>query len=125
MVKCYLTRKEEAILLQVWGNMRKKRILFFTTKTTCVRRIRKLGKRDFIDAESFAARDKICRMFAAECFELAKEFAKNGDDKLSLQYAKLAAKLLGLSLRPKKLEDIEIIKKVLADLKAGESEEAE
>ena len=86
---------------------------------------KKLQKTDFVNAESFAARDKICRVFAAECFELAQKFAKDGEEKLSLQYTKLAAKLLGLSLRPKKLQDIEAIKKALAELKAEEPEEAE
>jgi hypothetical protein len=84
---------------------------------------KKLQKKDFVEAESFAARDKICRVFAAECFELAQKFAREGEEKLSLQYIKLAAKLLGLSLRPKKLEDIEAIKKALAKLKAEEPEQ--
>ena len=104
----------------------KKNIFFFTREIHRVfRRIaEKLEKKDFVNAESFAARDKICRIFASECFELAQKFAKK-DKKLSLQYMKLAAKLLGLSLRPKKLEDIEAIKKALAELKAEEPEEAE
>ena len=105
--------------------MREKKYIFFATETYHVfRRItKKLEKKNFIDAESFAARDKICRVFAAECFELAQKFAKQGENRLSLQYMKLAAKLLGLSLRPKKLEDIEAIKKALADLKAEEPAE--
>jgi hypothetical protein len=78
--------------------------------------------KDFVNAESFAARDKICRVFAAECFELAKRFAEQGEDKLSLQYTKLAAKLLGQSFRPKKLADIEEIKKALADLKSQDAQ---
>jgi hypothetical protein len=101
---------------------------FFSARETyrVFRRIaKKLNKRDFVEAESFGARDKICRVFAAECFELAQKFAKQGEEKLSLQYTKLAAKLLGLSLRPKKLEDIEQIKRVLAELKAEEPEGAE
>jgi len=96
---------------------------FFSARETyrAFRRIaQKLNKKDFIEAESFGARDKICRAFAAECFEQAQKLAKQGEEKLSLQYAKLAAKLLGLSLRPKKLEDIEQIKRVLAELKAEE-----
>jgi hypothetical protein len=105
----------------------KKNIFFFTRETYRVfRRIaEKLETKDFVDAESFAARDKICRVFAAECFELAQKLKKKGEKKLSLQYMKLAAKLLGQSLRPKKLEDIEAIKKALAELKAQEPEGAE
>jgi len=107
--------------------VQKKNIFFFTRETYRVfhRIAKKLQKKDFVNAESFAARDKICRVFAAECFELAQKFAKQGEEKLSLQYTKLAAKLLGLSLRPKKLQDIEAIKKALAELKAEEPEEAE
>lgn len=105
--------------------MREKKYIFFTQETYRVfRRVaKKLQKKDFVEAESFAARDKICRVFAAECFELAQKFAREGEEKLSLQYIKLAAKLLGLSLRPKKLEDIEAIKKALAKLKAEEPEQ--
>jgi len=106
--------------------MREKKYIFFAQETYHVfRRItKKLQKKDFIQAESFAARDKICRVFAAECFELAQKFAREGEEKLSLQYIKLAAKLLGLSLRPKKLEDIEAIKKALAKLKAEEPQQS-
>ncbi len=104
----------------------KKNIFFFTREIHGVfcRIAKKLEGKDFVDAESFAARDKICRIFASECFELAQKLEKK-NKKLSLQYMKLAAKLLGMSLRPKKLEDIEAIKKALADLKAQEPEEAE
>ena len=107
----------------------KKNIFFFTQEPYRVfqRISKKLEKKDFVDAESFAERDKICRIFASECFELAEKFATRGKEgkKLSLQYMKLAAKLLGMSLRPKKLEDIEAIRKTLADLKAQEPPEAE
>jgi hypothetical protein len=57
-------------------------------------------------------------MLAAECYELAQKFAQEGKQKLSLQYMKLAAKLLGLSLRPKKLSDLDEIKETLARLNA-------
>jgi hypothetical protein len=62
----------------------------------------------------------MCRLLAAECYGLANKCRKNAEDKLSLQYMKLAAKLLGLSLRPKKLDDLEQIKKALAELKGLE-----
>jgi len=64
---------------------------------------RKLNGKDFVDAESFKARDKICRVFAAECFELAENFARQRKEKLALQHTKLSCMLLNLSLRPKKL----------------------
>lgn len=81
---------------------------------------RKLKKRDFVKAETFAARDEVCRVFSAECFELSQHFAKLGEEKLSLQYAKLAARLLGLSLRPKKMSDIDEIKKAIAKLEEAD-----
>ncbi len=89
-------------------------------RTVFSRITRKLKKKDFADAESFADRDQVCRNFAAECFDLSRKFAANGNEKLSLQYAKLAARLLGLSLRPKKLSDLDEIKKALARLKEQE-----
>jgi len=107
--------------------MQEKKNSFFVQEYhhSFIRIARKLEKKSFIEAESFFARDKVCRIFAAECFELAQKFAKQGEDKLSLQYMKLAAKLLGLSLRPKKLSDIEEIKKALAKLKDQEPEQPE
>ncbi|MDI9577058.1 MAG: hypothetical protein QM398_02845 [Thermoproteota archaeon] len=81
---------------------------------------RKLTAKDFVDADSFKARDDIMRIFAAECFELAQKFAEEKNEKLALQYTKLSAKMLGLSLRPKKLSDLDEIKRVLAELKAQE-----
>jgi len=103
--------------------MKKKNSFFYHGDHEGYRRVfcriaRKLKKRDFVAAESFAARDEVCRVFAAECFALSKSFAKAGNEKLSLQYAKLAARLLGLSLRPKKLADLDELKKALAELKA-------
>lgn len=102
------------------NRVKKKNSFFYADnyhKVFC-RIARKLRKKDFVDAESFGDRDKICRVFAAECFELSKKFAVDKNEKLSLQYAKLAARLLGLSLRPKKMSDLDEIKKALARLKA-------
>jgi hypothetical protein len=84
---------------------------------------RKLKAEDFVDADSFKARDEVMRVFAAECFELAQKLAEQRKERLALQYAKLSAKLLGLSLRPKKLSDLDEIKKALAELKAQEKAE--
>jgi hypothetical protein len=78
----------------------------------------RVQERDFIVAESYVARDKISRAMAAECYGLAEKLRREGEAKLSLQYMKLAAKLLGLSLRPKKLSDLDEIKRALAKLKA-------
>jgi NTP pyrophosphatase (non-canonical NTP hydrolase) len=62
------------------------------------------------------------RIFAAECYELAEKAAKGKKPKIALQYTKLAAKLLNLSLRPKKLSDLEQIKKAIAKLKVQEKQ---
>ena len=107
--------------------MKKKNSFFYHAGDEGYRRVfcriaRKLKKKDFVAAESFAARDEVCRVFAAECFDLAKKFAATGNEKYSLQYAKLAARLLGLSLRPKKLADLDELKKALAKLKADAGE---
>lgn len=107
--------------------MRNKKNIFFhhlIYRSFC-RIAKKLKGKDFVDAESFKARDKIMRIFAAECYEIAEKYtkAKQPKQKLALQYMKLAAKLLGLSLRPKKLSDLDEIKKALAKLKAQEPAE--
>jgi len=52
------------------------------------RRKRKSGAKDFVNAESFEVHDKICRVFASECSELAQKYADQGLEKLGLQYVK-------------------------------------
>lgn len=79
---------------------------------------RKVKPGGFTRAQSYYARDDLARLLAEECYEFAHEFAAEKKQKLSLQYMKLAARLLGLSLRPKKLADLDEIKKALAKLKA-------
>ena len=109
--------------------MNKKNIFFLHTHSLYYRSFaritRKLKAEDFVNADSFKTRDEVMRVFAAECYELAEEFAtqQQPKEKLALQYAKLSAKLLGMSLRPKKLSDLDEIKKALAELKAQEKTE--
>lgn len=79
---------------------------------------RKIHGEDFVHAYSYSARDELSRMVAGECYDLAQEFAKAGEQELSLQYMNLAARLLDMSLRPKKLLDLEEIKRTLARLNA-------
>jgi hypothetical protein len=62
----------------------------------------------------------VCQRDRKGLVEVAKQFAERNKEKLSLQYAKLAARLLNLSLRPKRLQDLEEIKKALAKLKGLE-----
>jgi hypothetical protein len=88
------------MILDLWETMWKKKNSFFYHT---LRRIRKLKKRDFVDAETFTARDKLCRVFAAECFEKARELANHMPhprEKMSLQYMKLAIKLFGHACMP-------------------------
>lgn len=94
-----------------------KKNIFFLQYQVIARISRKVRGDDFPRADSYAARDYLCRLLAAECFELAERFKTEGEERLSLQYMKLAAKLLGLSLRPKKLGDLDEIKKAIAKLK--------
>jgi len=105
-------------------NLNDEKKYFFTTYRAfrrIAKEIEKLEGKDFVKAESFSERDKISRIFAAECYELAKKFAKEQKHKLSLQYMKLACKLLNMSLRPKKLSDLEEIRKALAQVKKGQA----
>jgi len=79
----------------------------------------KVNPGDFKRAHGYIARDKICRLLAEECYELAQKFLNLPQPKykLSLQYMKLAAKLLGMSLKPKKLSDLDEIKKAIGRLR--------
>ena len=107
------------------GSMQKKNIFFIHSiyYRSFARITRRLKAEDFVAADSFKTRDEVMRVFAAECYELADEFAKQNKQRMALQYAKLSAKLLGLSLRPKKLSDLDEIKRALAELKAQEKTE--
>lgn len=98
--------------------MKKNNFIFSQFYRTFSRIARKVREEDFCAAESYAARDALCRYLAAEAYGLAKKFAEEEEEKISLQYMKLAAKLLGLSLRPKKLCDLDEIKRALEKLKA-------
>jgi len=96
-----------------------KKYFFYTYRVfgRIAKELEKLQAKDFVTAESFSKRDRISRIFAAECYNLAEKFAKEGKHKLSLQYMKLACKLLNMSLRPKKLTDLDEIRKALAQVK--------
>jgi len=95
----------------------KKKNSFFVHSAKFARLVRKVEPEDFASAQSYLKRDKVARLLAAECYALALEFRQKQKEKLALQYIKLAAKLLGLSLRPKRLGDLEDIKRALGKLK--------
>jgi len=99
-----------------------KKIIFSTfsalRKTAeLLERAPRISKKDVAKAETFEERDKIARLWAAYCYDLAEYFAGQKKFKLQLQWMKLAARLLHLSLKPKKLVDLDEIKKVLAEIK--------
>jgi NTP pyrophosphatase (non-canonical NTP hydrolase) len=99
-----------------------KKIVFLTFRAFS-RAAKKLDKRKIVKAESFSERDEIARLLAGESYEIALHWRKQKKYKLELQWMKLAARLLNLSLRPKRLADLDEIKKALADLKAEEPEQ--
>jgi hypothetical protein len=97
---------------------------FFVHSLRFARLVRKVDPEDFAKAQSYLARDKISRLLAAECYALAAKFRDEGKEKLALQYMKLATKLLGLSLRPKRLSDLDQIKRALKELKAEKADDS-
>jgi len=93
-----------------------KKIVFLTFRAFS-RAAKKLDKRKIARAESFSQRDEIARLLAAESYEIALHWRKQKKYKLELQWMKLAARLLNLSLRPKRLADLDEIKRVLSEIK--------
>ena len=78
---------------------------------------KRLSEEKIVKAESFSDRDKIARLLAAYSYDMAMKFAEKQKYKLHLQWMKLAARLLNMSLKPKKLADLDEIKKVVAQIK--------
>jgi len=78
---------------------------------------KRLSDEKIVKAESFSDRDKIARLLAAYSYDMAMKFAEKQKYKLHLQWMKLAARLLNMSLKPKKLADLDEIKKVVAQIK--------
>jgi len=68
-----------------------------------------------LHAETWPERDQLLRSLAAKCYDIANA-CKNEPDK-ALKWMRLVAKLLGLSFVPKRLEDMELLKKEIAELK--------
>jgi hypothetical protein len=58
--------------------------------------------RALIYAETWNERDLLCRRLAAFCYDLAKSFLAAKDPKNALKWMNLAARLLKLSMDPKK-----------------------
>lgn len=70
-----------------------------------------------IHAETWPERDRLLRSLAAKCYSVANSFSETDPDKM-LKWMRLVSKLLGLSFTPKRLEDLEFIKKEMAEVKA-------
>jgi len=90
------------------------------TRAQIMRRTdRRTGKariRDqILHAQTWPERDKLLRSLAAKCYDVANTY-KDEPDK-ALKWIRLVAKLLGLSFVPKRLEDLETIKKEVAEVK--------
>jgi len=68
-----------------------------------------------LHAQTWPERDKLLRSLAAKCYDVANTY-KDEPDK-ALKWIRLVAKLLGLSFVPKRLEDLETIKKEVAEVK--------
>jgi len=68
-----------------------------------------------LHAQTWPERDQLLRSLAAKCYDVANTY-KDEPDK-ALKWMRLVAKLLGLSFVPKRLEDLELIKKEVAEVK--------
>ncbi|MEM2099566.1 MAG: hypothetical protein QXU99_07525 [Candidatus Bathyarchaeia archaeon] len=90
-----------------------------------LRRTRKTRLHDqIVHADSWPERDQLLKSLAAKAYDVAHSFMDSDPDK-ALKWMRVVAKLLSLSFVPKKLDDLELIKKELAELKeqAREMEE--
>lgn len=81
------------------------------------RRTQKTRLRDqIIHAETWPERDQLLKSLAAKAYDVAHSFMEVDPDK-ALKWMRLVAKLLSLSFVPKRLDDLELIKKELETLK--------
>ena len=89
------------------------------------RRVKKTRLHDqIVHADSWPERDQLLKSLAAKAYDIAHSFMDSEPDK-ALKWMRVVAKLLSLSFVPKRLDDLELIKKELALLKeqAREMEE--
>jgi len=77
-----------------------------------------------VQADSFTERDEVVRSLAGRAYEVALKFEEEGDREQQLKWLKLVARLLELSLEPKKLADLEEIKRALAEIKKEQAAQA-
>jgi hypothetical protein len=82
------------------------------------RRTAKTRLRDqIVHADTWPERDRLLKSLAAKCYEVANGFIESDADK-ALKWMRVVAKLLSLSFVPKRLEDLELLKKEVAEVKA-------
>ena len=82
------------------------------------RRTAKTRLRDqIVHADSWPERDRLLKSLAAKCYEVANGFIESDADK-ALKWMRIVAKLLSLSFVPKRLEDLELLKKEVMEVKA-------
>lgn len=77
-----------------------------------------------VHADSFTERDEVVRSLAGRAYEVALKFEDEGNREQQLKWLKLVARLLELSFEPKKLADLEEIKKALAEIKKQQAAQA-
>ena len=81
------------------------------------RRTKKTRLHDqIVHADTWPERDQLLKSLAAKAYDVAHGFMDSDPDK-ALKWMRVVAKLLSLSFVPKKLDDLELIKKELAALK--------
>jgi len=89
------------------------------------RRTKKTRLHDqIVHADTWPERDQLLKSLAAKAYDIAHSFMDSDPDK-ALKWMRVVAKLLSLSFVPKRLDDLELIKRELALLKeqAREMEE--
>lgn len=69
-----------------------------------------------IHADTWPERDQLLKSLAAKAYDVAQGVMESDPDK-ALKWMRMVAKLLSLSFVPKRLDDLELIKKELAALK--------
>jgi hypothetical protein len=69
-----------------------------------------------VHADSWPERDQLLKSLAAKCYDIANGYV-GVDDEKALKWHRLVAKLLSLSFIPKKLDDLELLKKEIAAMK--------
>ena len=81
------------------------------------KKVRREIRAKILRGESFPELDQVIRSLAAKAYNVALLMEKEGDREAQLMWMKLVARLVSLSLEPKKLAELEEIKKALAEIK--------